>query len=124
MKNCMYKFAFILFAFLFNNSLSFAQQELAQSIDLTIEVSSVGDISLKATKAVERGITALEGISQIVVLKTKDTSYGPMIVSLGGVKAEGNRFWALYVDEKMSMVGAQEVVLNEDTYILLNLESF
>jgi hypothetical protein len=47
-----------------------------------------------------------------------------MIVSLAGVMALGNTYWALYVDDKMSMVGAKDVILDKDTHIRLNLESF
>ncbi len=43
---------------------------------------------------------------------------------LGGVEAVGNNYWALYVNGSMSMVGAQDVILLEDTFIRLNMETF
>ena len=46
------------------------------------------------------------------------------IMSLGGVEAVGNTYWALYVNGTMSMVGAHDVILSEDTFIRLNMEAF
>ena len=60
----------------------------------------------------------------LVIVGSKDTSYGPQIMSLGGIEAIGNTYWALYVDGKMSMVGAQDVILMSDTFIRLNMEAF
>ena len=45
-------------------------------------------------------------------------------MSLGGIEAVGNTYWALYVNSRMSMVGAKDVILDDDTFILLNLEAF
>ncbi len=45
-------------------------------------------------------------------------------MALGGVEAVGNTYWALYVNGTMSMVGAHDVVLLEDTFIRLNMEDF
>jgi hypothetical protein len=124
MKNYVSRFAIILIALLFIDSQSLAQQDIEDTIDLTIEISAIDKISFKAIKSVNKGISVLDAIAQIVVLKTKNTSYGPMIVSLAGIKAEANNFWAFYVDEKMSNMGAHELVLMEDSFIFLNLESF
>ena len=79
---------------------------------------------MTAVKQVEKGLNSFEAISQIVIVGSKDTSYGPQIMSLGGIEAIGNTYWALYVDGKMSMVGAQDVILMSDTFIRLNMEAF
>jgi hypothetical protein len=73
---------------------------------------------------VEKGLNVYEAIKQLVVVGVKDTSYGPQIMSLGGVEAIGNTYWALYVNGSMSMVGAQDVILLDDTFIRLNMEDF
>ena len=57
-------------------------------------------------------------------MKAKETDWGPQIMSLGGVEAIGNTYWALYVNGSMSMVGAKDVILLADTFIRLNLETF
>ena len=75
-------------------------------------------------KQVEKGLNSFEAISQIVTVGVKDTSFGPQIISLGGVEAIGNNYWALYVNGLMSMVGAQDVILSKNTFIRLNMESF
>lgn len=98
--------------------------ESPESVQLTLAVTAADRISLTAVKMVEKGLNAYEAIKQLVVVGVKDTSYGPQIMSLGGVEAIGNTYWALYVNGSMSMVGAQDVVLLDDTFIRLNMEDF
>ena len=98
--------------------------ESPESVQLTLVVSAADRINLTAVKMVEKGLNAYEAIKQLVVVGVKDTSYGPQIMSLGGVEAIGNTYWALYVNGSMSMVGAQDVILLDDTFIRLNMEDF
>ncbi len=105
------------------SSVSYAD-ESPESVQLTLAVTAADRISLTAVKMVEKGLNAYEAIKQLVVVGVKDTSYGPQIMSLGGVEAIGNTFWALYVNGSMSMVGAQDVILLDDTFIRLNMEDF
>ena len=98
--------------------------ESPESVQLTLAVTAADRISLTAVKMVEKGLNAYEAIKQLVVVGVKDTSYGPQIMSLGGVEAIGNTYWALYVNGSMSMVGAQDVILVDDTFIRLNMEDF
>lgn len=105
------------------SSVSYAD-ETPESVQLTLAVTASDRISLTAVKMVEKGLNAYEAIKQLVVVGVKDTSYGPQIMSLGGVEAIGNTYWALYVNGSMSMVGAQDVILLDDTFIRLNMEDF
>jgi hypothetical protein len=105
------------------SSVSYAD-ESPESVQLTLAVTAADRISLTAVKMVEKGLNAYEAIKQLVVVGVKDTSYGPQIMSLGGVEAIGNTYWALYVNGSMSMVGAQDVILLDDTFIRLNMEDF
>ena len=105
------------------SSVSYAD-ETPESVQLTLAVTAADRISLTAVKMVEKGLNAYEAIKQLVVVGVKDTSYGPQIISLGGVEAIGNTYWALYVNSSMSMVGAQDVILLDDTFIRLNMEDF
>jgi len=98
--------------------------ESPESVQLTLVVSAADRINLTAVKMVEKGLNAYEAIKQLVVVGVKDTSYGPQIMALGGVEAIGNTYWALYVNGSMSMVGAQDVILLDDTFIRLNMEDF
>ena len=98
--------------------------ESPESVQLTLAVTAADRISLTSVKMVEKGLNAYEAIKQLVVVGVKDTSYGPQIMSLGGVEAIGNTYWALYVNGSMSMVGAQDVILLDDTFIRLNMEDF
>ena len=98
--------------------------ESPESVQLTLAVTAADRINLTAVKMVEKGLNAYEAIKQLVVVGVKDTSYGPQIMSLGGVEAIGNTYWALYVNGSMSMVGAQDVILLDDTFIRLNMEDF
>ena len=105
------------------SSLSYAD-ESPDSIQLTLAVTAADRINLTSVKMVEKGLNVYEAIKQLVVVGVKDTSYGPQIMSLGGVEAIGNTYWALYVNGSMSMVGAQDVILLDDTFIRLNMEDF
>ena len=105
------------------SSVSYAD-ESPESVQLTLAVTADDRINLTAVKLVDKGLNAYEAIKQLVVVGVKDTSYGPQIMSLGGVEAIGNTYWALYVNGSMSMVGAQDVILLDDTFIRLNMEDF
>ena len=95
-----------------------------ETIQLTLVITSADEINLTAVKQVEKGINSFEAIGQLVAMKAKETDWGPQIMSLGGVEAIGNNYWALYVNGSMSMVGAKDVILLADTFIRLNLETF
>ena len=95
-----------------------------QTVQLTLVITSADEINVTAVKQVEKGINSFEAIAQLVAMKAKETDWGPQIMSLGGVEAIGNTYWALYVNGSMSMVGAKDVILLADTFIRLNLEAF
>ena len=95
-----------------------------ETVQLTLVITSADEINLTAVKQVEKGINSFEAIDQLVAMKAKETDWGPQIMSLGGVEAVGNTYWALYVNGSMSMVGAKDVILLADTFIRLNLEPF
>ena len=95
-----------------------------ETVQLTLVITSADEINLTAVKQVEKGINSFEVIGQLVAMKAKETDWGPQIMSLGGVEAIGNTYWALYVNGSMSMVGAKDVILLADTFIRLNLETF
>ena len=94
------------------------------TIQLTLVITSADEINVTAIKQVEKGINSFEAISELVAMEAKETDWGPQIMSLGGVEAIGNTYWALYVNGSMSMVGAKDVILLADTFIRLNLEAF
>ena len=95
-----------------------------ETVQLTLVITSADEINLTAVKQVEKGINSFESINELVAMKAKETDWGPQIISLGGVEAIGNTYWALYVNGSMSMVGAKDVILLADTFIRLNLEPF
>jgi len=95
-----------------------------ETVQLTLVITAADEINLTAVKQVEKGINSFEAIGQLVAMKAKETDWGPQIMSLGGVEAIGNTYWALYVNGSMSMVGAKDVILLADTFIRLNLEAF
>ena len=95
-----------------------------ETVQLTLVITSADEINVTAVKQVEKGINSFEAIAQLVAMKAKETDWGPQIMSLGGIEAIGNTYWALYVNGSMSMVGAKDVILLADTFIRLNLEPF
>lgn len=114
---------FIFGLFLFQ-PLSVSADDLTETVQLSLVITSDDQINLTVVKEVEKGINSYDAIKELVVVGIKDTSYGPQIISLGGVEAIGNTYWALYVNGSMSMVGAHDVILSEDTFIRLNMEAF
>ena len=104
--------------------LSVSADNSIEKVQLSLAITSADHINLTAVKQVETGINAYDAIRQLIVVGVKDTSFGPQIMSLGGVEAVGNTYWALYVNGSMSMVGAHDVILSEDTFIRLNMEAF
>ena len=104
--------------------LSVSADNSIETVQLSLAITSADHINLTAVKQVETGINAYDAIRQLIVVGVKDTSFGPQIMSLGGVEAVGNTYWALYVNGTMSMIGAHDVILSEDTFIRLNMEAF
>jgi hypothetical protein len=98
--------------------------DLLETVQLTLVITSADEINLTAVKQVEKGIDSFEAIGQLVAMEAKETDWGPQIMSLAGVEAIGNTYWALYINGSMSMVGAKDVILLADTFIRLNLETF
>ena len=114
---------FLIAIFAIQSTISFGDDSL-ETVQLTLVITSADEINLTAVKQVEKGINSFEAIGQLVVMEAKETDWGPQIMSLGGVEAIGNTYWALYVNGSMSMVGAKDVILLADTFIRLNLETF
>ena len=114
---------FLIGLFAFQPTISLGDDSI-ETIQLTLVITSADEISLTAVKQVEKGIDSFEAIAQLVVMKAKETDWGPQIMSLGGVEAIGNTYWALYINGSMSMMGAKDVILLADTFIRLNLETF
>ena len=100
---------------------SLAEQD---SVQFTLEIVAEDQISLNSVTQVSKGLNAIEALNQVVVMLVKDTDWGPQIMSLSGVEAVGNTYWALWVNGEMSMVGAQDVILDADTIIRLILTHF
>ena len=114
---------FLIGFFLFSPLITLAD-DVVDTVQLSLVITSTDEINLTAIKQVKKGINSFEAINQLVIVGVKDTDWGPQIMSLGGVKAVGSTYWALYVNGSMSMVGAQDVILSEDTFIRLNIEAF
>ena len=104
--------------------LSVSADNSIETVQLSLAITSADHINLTVVKQVETGINAYDAIRQLLVVGVKDTSFGPQIMSLGGIEAVGNTYWALYVNGSMSMLGAHDVILSEDTFIRLNMEAF
>ena len=115
----------VLFVGLLTAQLTFSDETSSHdTVQFSLTVTSTDQLNISAVKLVEKGINAFDAIDQLVVVGFKETDWGPQIISLGGIEAVGNTYWALYVNGKMSMVGAKDVILDDNTFILLNLETF
>ena len=74
-------------------TISFGDGSL-ETVQLTLVITSADEINLTAVKQVEKGINSFEAIGQLVAMEAKETDWGPQIMSLGGVEAIGNTYWA------------------------------
>ncbi|CAM3955261.1 DUF4430 domain-containing protein [Mesobacillus zeae] len=54
----------------------------------------------------------------------KDTDFGKMIVSINGIAAEGNSYWAFYVNGNYASVGAESYKLQPNDKISFKFETF
>ena len=119
------KLLLVLFVGLLSTQLVLSDEASSvETVQLSLTVTSTGQLNISAVKQVEKGINAFDAIDLLVVMGSKETDWGPQIMSLGGIEAVGNTYWAFYVNGKMSMVGAKDVILDDDIFILLNLEAF
>jgi hypothetical protein len=57
----------------------------------------------------QEGKNALELLQQHATVVTKDSSYGPYVDSINGVRGGANgKYWAFYVNGQMAAVGAAD----------------
>jgi LPXTG-motif cell wall-anchored protein len=54
----------------------------------------------------------------------QDTQYGPMIISIDGTSAQGNSYWAFYVNGQYASVGADSYKLQPNDKITFKLETY
>ena len=52
------------------------------------------------------------------------SEWGPYVQSIGGNEPTGNAYWALYHDGAMAMVGIGDLVLDEDSVIIWQVDTW
>ena len=120
-------FAFLVIGFVSVTAMTTSlavEDTTANTVQMTLEIVADDQITLNVVTQVAKGLSAIQALQQVVTMGIKDTDWGPQIMTLGGVEAVGNTYWALWVNGEMSMVGAQDVVLDADTTISLILTGF
>jgi len=120
-------FAFLVIGFVSVTAMTTSlavEDTTANTVQMTLEIVADDQITLNVVTQVAKGLNAIQALQQVVAMGIKDTDWGPQIMTLGGVEAVGNTYWALWVNGEMSMVGAQDVVLDADTTISLILTGF
>ena len=127
MKTIRSLFAFLVIGFVSVTAMTTSlavEDTTANTVQMTLEIVADDQITLNVVTQVAKGLNAIQALQQVVAMGIKDTDWGPQIMTLGGVEAVGNTYWALWVNGEMSMVGAQDVVLDADTTISLILTGF
>lgn len=120
-------FAFLVIGFVSVTAMTTSlavEDTTANTVQMTLEIVADDQITLNVVTQVAKGLSAIQALQQVVTMGIKDTDWGPQIMALGGVEAVGNKYWALWVNGEMSMVGAQDVILDADTTISLILTGF
>jgi hypothetical protein len=84
-------------------------------LEITIEDADSG-LSVKASRKVPEGTTALDAMRATVAIQTKDfQDLGQFVTSLCGVEPGKGKFWSPDVDGKRSPVGVAQIKIEKDT---------
>ncbi|MBX4204907.1 MAG: DUF4430 domain-containing protein [Candidatus Doudnabacteria bacterium] len=68
------------------------------------------------------GRNALDLLKVFHQVDTKDTSYGPMIIGIDGVKPDSSHYWGFYVDGKLADRGADQYITKNGEHIEWKLD--
>lgn len=83
---------------------------IAKTNSNPVTASTVSDTTATTATTVSyegvEGKTAMELLKASHTVETKKFDFGEMVQSIDGVAPDSSHFWALYVDGKMSEVGA------------------
>lgn len=99
-------------------------EEQPASVSLKVVGEEKNSLLSNADLAVEEGNTALSLLKDATGVETTETDYGPMIVGIDGLKAEGNYYWAFYVNGEPSEVGAGDYEPKAGDALEFKYESF
>ena len=93
-----------------------AGEEIPNSIN-----ANVLDVTTKVTK----GTNAFDAMQEVAEIEFTDYGeMGVMIDSINGTTPEENEFWKLFVNGEEAMVGISSIILEEDTAIEWQIDSF
>lgn len=70
----------------------------------------------------QNGVNALDLLKEHATVKTKHYSFGDLVTSIDGTAASGSKYWTLYVNGKMSNVGASAYVTKNGDTIMWRLQ--
>ncbi len=68
------------------------------------------------------GKNALDLLKEKYAVETQHFDFGDMVISIGGVKADENYFWAFYVNDQVAQVGASSYITKSTDDIKWKLE--
>lgn len=101
-----------------------AQGRMSEQAGQTPETPEKAEPQKKVSYQGEEGRSALELLKQKHEVET-DTfdGIGEFVVSIDGVVADDKHFWAVYVNDQLSQVGASEYITKLDDTITWKLEA-
>jgi hypothetical protein len=70
----------------------------------------------------EEGTDALTLLKKQVIVKTKHYDFGDLVTSINNTEGSGPKYWTLYVNGKMSEVGASSYVTTDSDKIEWKLQ--
>ena len=95
------------------------QDQIYASPTLSPEMDQETIISLEA---LTDGQTAFELLGSQATVAFKQYDFGVFIESINGLAGDEKHFWALYIDDKQSQVGADQLVLQKGDRIEFRYE--
>lgn len=101
---------------------SFEEQPASVSLEVVGEENK--SLFSNSDLAVQEDNTALSLLKDATAVETTETDYGPMIVGIEGLKAEGSYYWAFFVNGEPSEVGAGEYEPKAGDELQFKYESF
>ena len=97
--------------------------EITSAITVSQKISGQADFS---AHQIEEGKTALDLLSQTASIVTTGEKENAYVVGINGIKADDTKkeYWSLYVNEKVSQVGAGSYKLKKGDKIEWKIENY
>jgi len=85
-------------------------------------VGNSDNLLWSGSKKFDLGTNCLTAMKEMVPVETQQTTFGPMVLSIKGVKAPADYYWSLYIDNKYATTGINDCKLYSNKLVMWKLE--